>query len=1076
MKLILPSFLKKRISPKKMGRLFLDVGGSLLGLLCVILLLLLGRLAMGPIPLDFLTPDVEAELNMPQAGLKASVDHTQLVWRQWYRPFEIELINVILQKDDNPRWLTIEEVGVSFRLYRLLAGDLSLKQIRLYHPHLFFEKDKEGHFVFGLGNEGSAPEFSFEDLSALLALGSSIPSLGKLNELTRISIIDADILLKDAQEGHTWDLPKSTLVLRRETKGFRVDLTLHPLKNPGSLKLGAVYKTGASRIDGYANFHHISFRHLIEKDQLTLGPPNPDVFTIDALVNLLQQIDVPLNGKLHVAFDPMTLHIFDGSGNIDLGQGKLNLALTKGVSFPLTSGNIDFTLSPQALELKNLSLFSDAMRIDCVASLNSPTSPLSLTTRMIPDQTLAFQGEVKNLRLDQLGALWPQPVFSLAREWLTQNLRAGLLTQVEFSLKGHGSEDGFLIDDLRGSLKGEDAEITYLEGLPPAQNVDAMATFNQKGFDIKVLSGNIASLPLQEGHVVISDLDSDNETLALSVKSKGPISDFLQVLNHKPLEYASHAGIDPKKIKGEGTLELRITFPLLADLHFEDIKLEGKGKLQNVSLERQLTKDLKASLVNGNLSLQVTQDQMNIQGKGTLNNLPSTLTYMHSFDDSAADEVKIKVETKASFEDFKRLGFDSQEYGKGPTQTTLTYTLGRDHKSQLFVDLDTTPSTLSFTPLNWTKPSGVKSTLSFALLFEGEVLSKITQLNLQAPPYSLQGEVFFGPQQTWTKVSLSEFKGPHTHAQMTLQSLRENAYEVSFKGQGLDLEEFLKYMDKKGSVKNFPPTTINVSANVDQLRLGEGKTFQNVNASVELFLRGQETTWKAVRLRAQAGEGIAHKGDMAKISGGLSLDIKQGPDNSQLIEARANDGGKLLKNLDINDDIIGGYITIKAQKANNGPYKGTFKLKHFDANQVPLLARFAALLSPLGIVNLFSANQTLSMEQFECQFEFDENQIIVTQGVGKSLSLGFTVEGKINRKERLFNLKGNIIPARFLNSILNNIPIIGSLLTGGKGEGLIAIAYTVRGSFDAPDISLNPLSALAPGFIRNIFQSLGGGE
>ena len=113
------------------------------------------------------------------------------------------------------------------------------------------------------------------------------------------------------------------------------------------------------------------------------------------------------------------------------------------------------------------------------------------------------------------------------------------------------------------------------------------------------------------------------------------------------------------------------------------------------------------------------------------------------------------------------------------------------------------------------------------------------------------------------------------------------------------------------------------------------------------------------------------------------------------------------------------------------------------------------------------------MERFECQFEFDENQIIIANGVGKSLSLGFTVEGKINRKERLFNLKGNIIPARFLNSILNNIPIIGSLLTGGKGEGLIAIAYTIKGSFDAPDISLNPLSALAPGFIRNIFQSLG---
>jgi hypothetical protein len=73
-------------------------------------------------------------------------------------------------------------------------------------------------------------------------------------------------------------------------------------------------------------------------------------------------------------------------------------------------------------------------------------------------------------------------------------------------------------------------------------------------------------------------------------------------------------------------------------------------------------------------------------------------------------------------------------------------------------------------------------------------------------------------------------------------------------------------------------------------------------------------------------------------------------------------------------------------------------------------------------------------------------------------------------------LKGNIIPARFLNSILNNIPLIGPLLSGGKGEGLFGIAYTVKGKFEEPEISLNPLSALAPGFFRKIFQSLGDDE
>ena len=116
------------------------------------------------------------------------------------------------------------------------------------------------------------------------------------------------------------------------------------------------------------------------------------------------------------------------------------------------------------------------------------------------------------------------------------------------------------------------------------------------------------------------------------------------------------------------------------------------------------------------------------------------------------------------------------------------------------------------------------------------------------------------------------------------------------------------------------------------------------------------------------------------------------------------------------------------------------------------------------------------MDKFETDFEFSEKLITVQKGIGKSISLGFTVEGKLDRFSRTYSLKGNIIPARFINSILNNIPLIGPLISGGEGEGLIAIAYSVNGSFEKPEIALNPLSALAPGFIRKLFQSIGNDE
>ncbi|MGE3652338.1 MAG: hypothetical protein AB7G10_28690, partial [Reyranellaceae bacterium] len=55
-----------------------------------------------------------------------------------------------------------------------------------------------------------------------------------------------------------------------------------------------------------------------------------------------------------------------------------------------------------------------------------------------------------------------------------------------------------------------------------------------------------------------------------------------------------------------------------------------------------------------------------------------------------------------------------------------------------------------------------------------------------------------------------------------------------------------------------------------------------------------------------------------------------------------------------------------------------------------------------------------------------------------------------------------------LNSIISNIPLIGDLLTGGRGGGLFALNYVVRGPIDDPAASVNPLSVLPIGPLRNL--------
>jgi hypothetical protein len=47
-------------------------------------------------------------------------------------------------------------------------------------------------------------------------------------------------------------------------------------------------------------------------------------------------------------------------------------------------------------------------------------------------------------------------------------------------------------------------------------------------------------------------------------------------------------------------------------------------------------------------------------------------------------------------------------------------------------------------------------------------------------------------------------------------------------------------------------------------------------------------------------------------------------------------------------------------------------------------------------------------------------------------------------------------------------------LTGGEGEGLLAVTYHMTGDLGDPEVSVNPLSALAPGFLRGLFIGTGG--
>ena len=68
------------------------------------------------------------------------------------------------------------------------------------------------------------------------------------------------------------------------------------------------------------------------------------------------------------------------------------------------------------------------------------------------------------------------------------------------------------------------------------------------------------------------------------------------------------------------------------------------------------------------------------------------------------------------------------------------------------------------------------------------------------------------------------------------------------------------------------------------------------------------------------------------------------------------------------------------------------------------------------------------------------------------------------------NFNGVLVPSYTVNSILGDIPLLGDVIVGKKGEGVFALNYSVKGPFAKTQVSVNPLSALTPGFLRRIFD------
>jgi hypothetical protein len=91
------------------------------------------------------------------------------------------------------------------------------------------------------------------------------------------------------------------------------------------------------------------------------------------------------------------------------------------------------------------------------------------------------------------------------------------------------------------------------------------------------------------------------------------------------------------------------------------------------------------------------------------------------------------------------------------------------------------------------------------------------------------------------------------------------------------------------------------------------------------------------------------------------------------------------------------------------------------------------------------------------------------EGVVRGPLLGGTIDGLVDYTRDEVHLRGTLVPLYGPNNLLGQIPIVG-LFMGGDKEGLLGVTYEVVGRPGNPVLRINPISALAPGLLRKVFE------
>ena len=284
----------------------------------------------------------------------------------------------------------------------------------------------------------------------------------------------------------------------------------------------------------------------------------------------------------------------------------------------------------------------------------------------------------------------------------------------------------------------------------------------------------------------------------------------------------------------------------------------------------------------------------------------------------------------------------------------------------------------------------------------------------------------------------------------------KNPKKIIILGEVFDAQPLLKSLYKKDDKKTFSKNFFS------EIKINFDKVFTGTNDDVSNFAM-------IASIKKGSYEKLSLKGNFSK-NEIIEMSIYQIDKDKKTLQVISDRARPFVKNFDFIEGFEGGkleYESIISKEVSNS----NLTITDFKVSKVPALAKLLTLASLQGIADTLSG-EGIRFESFEMKSNSEGNILNIEDALAMGPAVSILLEGYVD-KGKAVSIRGTLVPATKLNSIIASIPLVGDILVGKKtGEGVVGVSFKIKGPPKDIKTTVNPIKTLTPRFIVRAIEKM----